>query len=350
MRKITLSAFFIFSIFIYANAQLVLDFNTHAPVHGDVAHFFEVEFIEPGSGGKDMIWDFSDFISMDNFINSVHDNPQREHIGLFNFAPNVVLTEEDKQHFFILTPRTYQLVGLTTDKYVLTYEAPITRMQYPFTFNDYISSAIEAAASFNNSYHIDITGHHNVEADAYGLLILPGNRMKNVLRVKQVTHTTQVSMCGVAEVDNYKYTWFAADERYPLISTIIREERSGTGNNKLTQQTFINEAIYSCSSDENLMAGLAENSNSAFNYTVFPNPFRNDINISYQLGKDFNVNIGIFDILGQRVKDLVLNEAQIQGVYSYTISANEIGLSPGMYFVRFEIGNNVFIEKINRTH
>ncbi|MDD3877983.1 MAG: T9SS type A sorting domain-containing protein [Bacteroidales bacterium] len=350
MKKITLITFLLFSIYFNSNAQLVLDFNTHAPIAGDVAHFFEVNFMEPGDGGKDIIWDYSVFQPTEKTINSLHENTPRAFIDYFSINPNILLTEDDKQHFFIVTPRSNQLVGTITDQYQLKYETPITKMTYPFTYNDYITGVVNGDATYSNDYHIELTGYHYVEADAYGLMILPDNRIKNVLRVKQFTHTTQVSMCGIAEVDNYKYSWYAADERYPLVSTIIREERSSTGNNKLIQETYVNERIYTCNGDNNLISDINDNSNNSFNYTVYPNPFRNDINISYQLNDEFEVNIGIYDILGKKVKDLVLNESQTQGVYSYTVGANEIGLNPGLYFVKFEIGNQVFVEKINRTH
>jgi len=349
MKKYTfLATVFLISAFC-VKAQLVLEYSTHAPIIGDNASFFETTFIEPGNGGKDMVWDYSEFEILEKRVLSDQQTPTKNAIDKMKFPSNITLFEDDKYHFFNLTPHAYNLVGVITEKYELVYDRPVTRMTYPFTYNDYISGEIKAQAVYNTNYHIDIDGTYAVEADAYGLLILPGNRIVNTLRIKQHSSTTQVSMCDIVEVDVYKYTWMTADERYPLISTIIQEQRFSRGETKHIQETYINDKIYSCKDESNLIAGLEDENNNMFNYNVFPNPFRNDINISYSLNKEFNVTVGIYDILGKRIKDIVLNEKQNQGTYSYTIGASDIGLMPGMYFVKFEIGNKVITEKIIRT-
>ena len=331
MKKSTFILIISFFILFNVKSQTVLDFNTHAPKAGDVINFLEIPFFEPGNGGQDKIWDFSKVETLTKTVVSKQLNPEKSAIDKMLINPNITLLEDEKYD------------------YDLVYESPLKRMAYPFTYSDYFDGEFNGSAKYSGNYSIDVSGKYTVEADAYGLLLLPGNRIKNVLRVKQHTQSTQVSMCSVVDVDAYKYIWYSFDERYPLVSVVFTEQHFSNGETKLIQESFINDKVYTLA-DDNILAGMNESDNSSFNYSVFPNPFKNDINISYQLSKDMVVTVGIYDILGKRIKDIVLNEKQNLGVYTYTVGASEIGLKPGMYFIKFEIGNKVFIEKIVRTH
>jgi len=348
MKKLSILLISTFILQLNVFSQTVLNFNTHAPLAGDEINFLEVPFFEPGQGGKDKVWDFSKITTLPKTVVSKQHRPENEAVDKFILKPNIVLSEDEKNNYFNLNESTYELVGVITDKYNLVYDKPVRKITYPFMYEDYIEGNFTATAKYETNYNIEITGRYNTEADAFGLLLLPGNRIKNVLRVKQYTHSVQTSMCSVVEVDAYKYVWYSFDERYPLISVIITEQRFSNGETKLIQEAYINEKLYTCTSDNMLANGEANND--LFNYSVFPNPFKNDINISYQLNKDLKVTVGIYDMLGKRVKDIVLNENQNSGLYSYTVGASEIGLTPGMYFIKFEFGNKVVIEKITRSH
>jgi len=342
---ILISTFFIlFNVL----SQTVIDFNTHAPVAGDVVNFIEIPFFDPGVGGKDIIWDLTTVKPLAKTVISEQKSPDKNDIDKFSSKPNIVLYEDEKNHFFNLTEKVYEQLGVISEKYELNYEKPLRRMVYPFMYEDYFDGEFKGIALFNSDYQIDIDGKYTVEADAYGLLRLPGNKIKNVIRVKQLTRSTQVSKCSVTEVDTYKYLWYSYDERYPLISCIITEQRFSYGETKLIQECYINEKLLNNCTEYSLTN--IEESNNLFNYTVFPNPFKNDVSITYELNKLFKVTVGIYDILGKRVKDIVLNENQGEGIYTYTVGASEIGLIPGMYFIKFEFDDKVITEKIIRSH
>ena len=70
----------------------------------------------------------------------------------------------------------------------------------------------------------------------------------------------------------------------------------------------------------------------------YPNPFNPSTNIKYQLPKQANVRIVVFNALGQKVRTLV-NERQEAGQYSVTFNAS--GLSSGIYFYRLTVGSQI---------
>jgi len=61
----------------------------------------------------------------------------------------------------------------------------------------------------------------------------------------------------------------------------------------------------------------------------YPNPFNPVTQIAYEIASAGNVSLDIFDIRGGKIKSLV-NEAQIEGVYSYTFDASDF--ASGVYF------------------
>ena len=77
-----------------------------------------------------------------------------------------------------------------------------------------------------------------------------------------------------------------------------------------------------------------------------PNPFADNTTIEYQLEKDFNVRLVVYDMLGLEVKVLV-DEKQCAGTYQQTFSVAELKKrSAGVFLYRLELmdGGEVYSE------
>ncbi|MEX0685134.1 MAG: T9SS type A sorting domain-containing protein [Balneolales bacterium] len=99
----------------------------------------------------------------------------------------------------------------------------------------------------------------------------------------------------------------------------------------LTMLTFDNITLTS-------MEETGKNTELPENYKLhqnFPNPFNPSTEISYQLSTDSDVNFEVFNMLGQRVANLV-NQRQAAGVHRITFDASE--LPSGIYFYRLKAG------------
>lgn len=68
----------------------------------------------------------------------------------------------------------------------------------------------------------------------------------------------------------------------------------------------------------------------------YPNPFNPETRISYSLAKDGLVKLSVYNVLGQKVAELV-NENQIAGKHHVTWNAN--AMTSGVYFYRLESGD-----------
>jgi photosystem II stability/assembly factor-like uncharacterized protein len=89
---------------------------------------------------------------------------------------------------------------------------------------------------------------------------------------------------------------------------------------------------YTIAIDPNTV-GLAEELNSAA-LTIYPNPYSGSTQISYSFKERSEVNIEVFNMLGQHLVTLV-NEVQSGGEYKIEFSAADLGFSSGIYYVKF---------------
>jgi len=75
----------------------------------------------------------------------------------------------------------------------------------------------------------------------------------------------------------------------------------------------------------------------------YPNPFNPTTNIKFALPEAGNVKLAVYNLLGQKVADLV-NRSMEAGFHNITFNGSN--LTSGIYIYRLEAGNNVMIRKM----
>lgn len=73
-------------------------------------------------------------------------------------------------------------------------------------------------------------------------------------------------------------------------------------------------------------------------YQNYPNPFNPSTTIRFELQKSSQVELTVFNVLGQRVAQLV-NQNLSAGTHEYLFSAEKYGLASGIYYYRLNSGN-----------
>ena len=81
------------------------------------------------------------------------------------------------------------------------------------------------------------------------------------------------------------------------------------------------------------------------NVKVFPNPVSDQLNLSYSVNKDSNINIKIMDVLGNEILTLLSEHISAgEQTNSFNIASK---LSSGFYFVRIVAGSESVIKRIS---
>ncbi len=79
--------------------------------------------------------------------------------------------------------------------------------------------------------------------------------------------------------------------------------------------------------------------------TIFPNPFKNTVKIEYTLIENSAIDIELLDMNGRKLHE-VFKGTQTKGTHTFEINADELGLSKGVYAVRFGNGNKVLYKRL----
>ncbi len=78
--------------------------------------------------------------------------------------------------------------------------------------------------------------------------------------------------------------------------------------------------------------------------TNYPNPFSSSTTIQYELTNDANVSIEIYDIVGNKILQVV-NENQLQGQHTQLVNADK--LNAGIYFIEIITGDESYMQRIS---
>jgi photosystem II stability/assembly factor-like uncharacterized protein len=98
------------------------------------------------------------------------------------------------------------------------------------------------------------------------------------------------------------------------------------------------------------ITGISENTAPSTTVTNFPNPFNDNIHININILKSSQGDIKIFDMNGKLVKKIFSgNFAAGENTFTWNgLSDASVAVSKGIYFIRVQSGENIYISKILR--
>jgi hypothetical protein len=311
-----------------ASAQPAITFAKHGLRVGDVHKTLRVANVEPGVTGANVTWDFSASVPTGNVFDEALESADGR-VAVRN-SNNVVFQ-------FDVTPYGNDYYGYAINGYSVVYEKPILKTRYPFAYLDQHSGEytgyVEQGAS-----KVAITGTYSSEVDGSGTLKLPnGVTFNNALRVK----TTEVQKHDGYTLSEVKYLWYTQQLRYPVFVIINNGTEHANGQKSTSTSTHISvAALEALPAEPELVqpeAALPE-----VVHSVYPNPVITETTISYTLPADATVSVAVYNLSGACVRKLAVNEPQAAGVHTYTFAPE----TAGVYFVRFALGDKVYVEQI----
>lgn len=205
-------------------------------------------------------------------------------------------------------------------------------MQYPFTFGDQISDTHSGTMTVPGLVQLPLnySGSIEVTADGYGTLLLGGNTYNNVLRVKTTENSlAQTIIAGDILLNRVQYFYYQpGSQNFPVLMHI-----------SLTVGTNSASVVYS----KDLLPPLSvTNLSATTNINVYPNPVKDQMNISIDSKEAFNGRLSIRNILGQ---EIIRTNANINiGENQLELDASK--LNAGVYLVNLTSGSSTITKKI----
>ncbi|MDR0729117.1 MAG: PKD domain-containing protein, partial [Prevotellaceae bacterium] len=123
--------------------------------------------------------------------------------------------------YFTASDKGNRYTGWMSPDKQVSFDAPVTKLPFPFAFGDSVSESYTAHGRYHNdSLTGFITGNYTVVADAYGTVVLPdGRELCNALRIKTIDSYTE-HYCKTTEVTIEKYLWYTPYYRFPVFTVV----------------------------------------------------------------------------------------------------------------------------------
>lgn len=200
----------------------------------------EVENLELGSSGRDVVWDFRelDIRKKKYMVEYCCDSL----LQIFKYEPTFM--EQYKFGCDTLFKAKYE--NPITN---IIYNKPIVDMIYPMAYGNIYAAEFEGKGTYCHHNCLSISGSVLLEADADGMILFSErDTLRNVLRV----HSQTISTIGIERnsvtTDSTKwiksientYRWYVCGYRYPLFETRNQTLHDGIGNvrhNRISFQT-----------------------------------------------------------------------------------------------------------------
>jgi len=267
----------------------------------------QVEFKDPGSSGKDLIWDFSML------------QPINEEYKLNYFIPDssrmdtLCGLEHRTRYYYCQKKDSLWATGFENSTTMMEYLKPELRLRFPFSFGDTLFSRFEGTGQYCHRIDLKVKGYTRIQADAQGELKLPDNVIaKKALRVHTLRYYTETGRDSI-DMTLDTYSWYAEGVRYPVFESVktnlIKHRHTGSGSNANGQDTTIFATSFYYPPELQLSQVQtdplpAEKDDKAGAKTVFteatflPNPVVSNLQIKYKLTRPAQVWFTVHNNIG----------------------------------------------------
>jgi len=355
-----------------------IDYRYNKPRAGDRIIKQQVEYKDPGRNGENVIWDFGKLKFINDEYSLVYSQPHLIGESMYIIGENTLLekkinpndlligTEHNTMYYYQVNDNRLWLLGHENPTTLLQYTKPILWSVYPTNYTDSYKDGYQSEGLYSSRIPFSTNGDIEIQADAYGMMTLPGgDTLNHVLRVKTVQTINEVISKKSGEetrlnttVESYK--WYAKGYRYPVFET-VRTYKDGSQENSFeTAFLFPPQDHFYLDNDESNLAVLdslwkiehkvkkdvttpdePQQANLTYNY--YPNPVNTHLTIEYYLEQTTPVTICLYSLEGRLMKT-VIKQAQSKGLYSEQLDCSSF--FQGTYILKILTNNSNITEKI----
>lgn len=314
-------------------SQTEITYATHALLNGEDNPMSYCEYMKPGTFGPNVTWDFSELQFKKAFTGYLKNSKLTENGSAFPQA-NTELAEFSSRFYFNVNESQIEQYGYSSadGRSRIYYESPFIKMKYPFAYGDNFSGSFSGTYEYSNVPSGSISGSYNVEADAFGTLILPGGKQfESTLRIKTTKSYETVFSNSTQEVEIVTYRWYNQAHRYPLL--VLTEYTTTVGDNVVVnhQAAYNNNAV-------NYIAPFVSES-----ILLYPNPASSALTLEINSLITGSLEFELLDASGRTVR-IFNREITTPGYQSFDLSEEVKGLKPATYMMVISNGNDKIVK------
>lgn len=316
-------------VFVGLKAQITLTYDNHCYQENAEYWYQLVQYAEPGDAGDHCVWNFSALKEVELMDGEINTESYAVRNDLFPES-SVAITEYGNTFIYKKSVSQISQIGYVaknSDAYV-RYTKPFVKLKFPFTYKNSYTGEVEMLYE-NGNY--TKKGVYNVNADAYGLIILPNNKSyRNALRVH--TRTTYNLGDNNAQVLDI-YRWYVAEERFPVM--VIQDVSYVQSSGKVVHNY---KAAYNKSSLKSATLDYQ-----AF-FKISPNPASTYIDLTFDLKSDSKVSVDVYGLDGRFVQNYFSGN-KTQGAQYFHFPINKSVLASGVYVLKVTTDSEVLTEQ-----
>lgn len=353
----------------------------------DVITKQQVKYKHPGRAGANVLWDFSKQEAVNEKYELSYEQSEGDSV--------VTGCEHNTLYHYQLRNDSLYSLGYENPTTLINNQKPELLLTFPFSYQKRIEGYFYGTGNYCFSLDLTSYGKTVTWGDAYGMIILPnGDTLQHVLRVrslkkiaeKMIPYVQRDSVIRpVVYIDSIDYhlnndsvymqvetyRWYADGYRYPIFETV----ESITCKNQKPLKHFNTAFFYSpdkhnyLNNDPKNLARLEEiekenkkgkdssggNDNSSgnnpnkevINYNVYIEKGSNSISIEYNLNRQADVAISLYDMQGRLLVNYPKTK-QPEGFYQEAIALD--GFQLGEYLLRIVVNDKVYGEKIAKQN
>lgn len=330
----------------------------------------QVNYIDPGSEGRGIIWDFSSLKTInDAYILDYTSSPLLKDslyiMGYNQFNKKnkniigddlIVGTEHNTMYYYRIKEDSLLLLGYENPIVKLQYVKPVILMTYPLNYGTKIGSMYAAQGLYSGTEQIQTTGIVETHADAYGKLTLPnGDTLNPVLRIKTIQTIEDKLDESFIEKRLESYKWYTKGYRYPIFETIRNINVINDSilfatsffyppqehlyiENDLENKKILDEMWKDTKANNKIEDNQSKNVNikNILYCKIFPNPVISILNLDYEIMEDANISFKLYSIQGVEIKS---TKAKFQKLGKYTEMIDCSSLYPNSYILKISANN-----------
>lgn len=335
------------------------DFTKELMMQSDNIIRYCMDYFDPGVGGKDLIWDFSNYFS----------NSQEKHFFVSQIEPDTIkVLEEDRKSVYVINDDSLLQMSYEDRLTKIHYNQSVLKMKFPSILTDSISKSFSGLGIYCADHYLSEEGNISVYSDAYGKIILSEkDTLESVRRIHSIksyyvamdADSNSLDMSKLKQVIEERYEWYAMDYCYPVIENVVSTSYSNLDYIGSTRYAYCN-----LPEDNKLLLNFNNRNNNGENggeepykenYSDTSKNFQNIID--FRINKEGEIIHLNYDLKDNALISIMLCNSmaivyQKKQVYNssgegYNMQINCSGLPRGQYVLYINVKGKIYSEKFN---